>query len=68
MLETNSTLEYPERLSYALLAFLEDCFCSLHSVTELQPRRKSYGVNTQVSRADRNEHGTRIQIGPLHTP
>ena len=35
---------------------------------ELQARRKSYGVNTQVSRADRNQLGTRIQIGPLHTP
>ena len=68
MLETNSTLEYLERLYYILLAFLEDCFCNLHSVRELQPRRKSYGVNTQVSRADRNQLGTWIQIGPLHIP
>ena len=68
MLETNSTLEYLERLYYILLAFLEGCFCNLHSVRELQPRRKSYGVNTQVSRADRNQLGTWIQIGPLHIP
>ena len=68
MLETNITLEYLERLYYILLAFLEGCFCNLHSVRELQPRQKSYGVSTQVSRADRNQLGTWIQIGPLHTP
>ena len=68
MLETNSTLEYLERLYYILLACLEGCFCNLHSVRELQPHRKSYGVNTQVSRADRNQLGTWIQIGPLHIP
>ena len=68
MLETNITLEYLERLYYILLAFLEGCFCNLHSVRELQPRQKSYGVSTQVSRADRNQLGTWIQIGPLHIP
>ena len=68
MLETNSTLEYLERLYYILLAFLEGCICNLDSVRELQPRRKSCGVNTQASRAGRNQLGTWIQIGPLHPP
>ena len=31
-LERNSTLEYSERLYYIPLAFLEGCFCNLHSV------------------------------------
>ena len=68
MLETNSTLEYLERLYYILLAFLEGCFCNLHSVRELQPRGESYGVSTLVSRAGRNQLGTWIQTGPLYTP
>ena len=32
VLETSSTLEYSERLCYIPLAFLEVCFCNLHSV------------------------------------
>ena len=32
VLETSSTLEYSERLHYIPLAFLEVCFCNLHSV------------------------------------
>ena len=65
MLKRNSTLAYLERLHYIAPAFLEGCFCNLHSVRELHPRRKSYGVNTQ---AGRNQLGTWIQIGPLHPP
>ena len=68
MLETNSTLEYLERLYYIPLAFLEGYFYSLHSVRELQPRWKSCGVNTQASRVGQNQLGTWIQIGLLHPP
>ena len=41
VLETNSTLEYSERLYDVRLAFLEGYFCNLHSVRELQSHRKS---------------------------